>query len=178
MGCRVYRRQQKSLHPIDAGCLANAQVSIPSNIALSSILSRIQAFLQSLSDKVLAYLYTYKYAGYFDESRALVDAELKKRGLEQPQIQTYLQEANLSHYDACRRCGSRKHMETDIEKWNTSKSGALDGLLGRTSYTQHSECLVCGLVLYDGNEPNAASPLHTRLWRMFLAFISAVAGSL
>jgi hypothetical protein len=139
-------------------------------------MTRREIFIQSLSDREMAFLYTYKYQGYFDDSRTLVDAELKKRGLDKSHIQTLLEEQHTSYYGSCRRCGSRRYMETEVEKWNTNKHEALDGLIGRTSYTEHSECLVCGLVLYDGNEPNSAWPLHTRIWRAFASIIRSVLG--
>lgn len=134
-------------------------------------MDRITSFLQSLNDQELAFLYRYKYPSYFDDTRQLVDKEVRNRGLSVPQLEELAAKKISNNNGSCTRCGSVKHFDIAQEKWNTNKYEGLDGVLGRLEMTERLECAVCGYLIYDGNEPRLRWPVWKRVLNALLDWI-------
>lgn len=116
-------------------------------------MSAIETFLQSLHDVELAFLYKYKYPGYFDRSKNAVLQELARRSLTAEKMNSYVERYEFNESNTgCPRCNSGAAIVQEVELTNTGRSQGMDGLQGRASYTNTAECAVCGYKLYDGNE--------------------------
>jgi len=115
---------------------------------------KINSFLNTLTDKEIAYFYTYRFSQYSKETQVeLKEYIFEKRKLTTNQILNLINEKKVSIKNACNRCGSIKsfHYEVDYdsidlkylsrygkkEDWNEGMS--LDFIK-----TSQKECLVCG----------------------------------
>lgn len=114
----------------------------------------ISSFLNTLSDKEIAYFYTYRLPQYSKETQI----ELKKyifykRKLTNNQIFNLVHKERIKIKDACNRCGSTKsfHYEVDydpIDLKYLSRYGRKEdwdeGMSLDFMKTSQKECLVCG----------------------------------
>ncbi len=119
-------------------------------------MSRVKDFVEKLHDVELSFLYKYKYPGFFDQSQAIVRAEIENRGLTQDVMNAHIEKYEYSENNTgCPRCNSILHTAQQVEYTNTSRYQAIDALEGRDSYTTVEECSVCGYKLFDGNSDSS-----------------------
>lgn len=130
-------------------------------------MSRVQQFLDSLSNSELAFLYKYKYPTYLDGTQATIKAELNKRHLDDVALSNLVIDSEFNPANTgCLRCNSQYDVRQQLEFTNTNRYTGLDGLAGRAEYTSRVECAVCGYLLYDGNEGVSSTTLWQTLKRM------------
>jgi hypothetical protein len=79
-------------------------------------MSKLQEFLDVLTDRELVNFHTYRYVQFLKGSREKIDAELRKRGITQADFARITAEAPPSRGNVCPRCGSEKfYNSTEIE---------------------------------------------------------------
>ncbi len=79
-------------------------------------MSKLQEFLDALTDRELVNFYTYRYVQFIKGSREKIDAELRKRGITQADFARITAETPPSIGNTCPRCGSEKfYNSTEIE---------------------------------------------------------------
>lgn len=113
-------------------------------------MSKLELFLQSLSNSELAFFYKYRYTDFLVGSRAKIDKEIDKRKITKQEIHSFLTNSKCdnikySKYDLiCPRCKS-KRIIIDEEK----KLRFLKWISYEKSYNKYT-CQIC---LYSFEEP-------------------------
>ena len=138
-------------------------------------MSAVEIFLKDLHDVELAFLYKYKYPGYFESSQYAVRQEIAKRGLSAEIMNKYIKQYEFNEDNTgCPRCNSKNRIVQVIEftknprKWSKESMEMLDVFMGNRSVpvTEDVECAACGFQIYNGNEGTPSSYFWDRLKRL------------
>ena len=114
-------------------------------------MSKLQEFLDVLSDSELANFYLYRYEQFLKGSKDKIDAELSKRNISKENIEIYRLENKVISEDKCPRCGSNKfYNSTEIETITYSYASV-------DLEVDYKTCLVC---LYSEEKELGGSSQH------------------
>lgn len=128
-------------------------------------MSKTAAFLESLNDIELSFLYKYRYQSYLAHSQSLVQKEIQRRGLTDEMMDEHviLTEFNKMN-TGCTRCNSSKRLTKEVERYAGMNTDFIDS----DTHTTDIECVVCGYTIYSGN--NELTNLR-RLWNIIRRMI-------
>ena len=125
-------------------------------------MNKIYSFLETLSDKELAYFITFKKNVYTKETQKIIADYIQRRGFTQKKVESLVQKKFYSTTDqiqVCPRCGSDKFLINTVE-WtdNIGKPGfeddrAVSESIFRNKITEKDEiiCNVCDFWIQDPN---------------------------
>lgn len=112
-------------------------------------MSKLQEFLNELTDSELASFHSYRYHQFMKGSQEKIDLELNKRGMRADDLEKYKIIQNPLSSEVCPQCGSGKfYTSTEIETVNYSYA-SID------LEVDYRTCLVC---LYaEGKDESSSS---------------------
>ena len=127
-------------------------------------MSKLQVFLDELTDSELANFYIYRYEQFLKGSKEKIDAELEKRTMSKTCISEYVIKSSKEFLDTCPRCSSNKfYLSTEIESITYSYA-SID------LEVDYRTCLVC---LYsEEKEKNERKSGYVTLFTFIRALIN------
>lgn len=108
-------------------------------------MSKLQTFLDELTDGELANFYTYRYEQFLKGSKEKIDAELDKRAMIKTRILEYVVKSVQKSTEQCPRCGSTKFYNSPEIETITYSTASVD------LEVDYRTCLVC---LYSEEKEN------------------------
>lgn len=139
-------------------------------------MSRISEFLETLSDRELAYFAKYKLHTYMKETQLEIKKYLDEKNFDEEKINRFLSNDNnfaKGDLNSCPRCGSNKIRKDDVEWTATAfnrgysdEFATMEGMAGKKSIKQNVICNVCGYWLSDPNHEKGQS-----IWNKILNFL-------
>ncbi|HLV40749.1 MAG TPA: hypothetical protein VKY37_00590 [Brumimicrobium sp.] len=112
-------------------------------------MSKLQTFLDELTDSELISFYNYRYEQFMELSKDKIDSELIKRGIQKEDFDQFKVDILSNTEGRCPRCGSQKFYNSEEIETITYSIASLD------LEVDYKTCLIC---LYSEDKENGRGP--------------------
>jgi len=100
-------------------------------------MSKLQTFLDELTDSELVSFYNYRYEQFMKSSKVKIDSELIKRGIQKEDFDHYRVDILANTEERCPQCGSQKFYNSKEIETVTYSVASID------LEVDYKTCLIC-----------------------------------